>query len=169
MILLLGLPKKKKKKNAGVNSNQSNASRVLNTTYTDEMSLTDLFREGLVSFKQGVVIFVNNSNKSINIQGSTLSNNQFVTGDQNTTVGNWGPNEEQKFQDLLREIRTSDKVDPKDAEDAIEALTDLKEKHRSGTLRRSFLEKIWSTLPDAIRLMSGAIELFHVLSSTALN
>lgn len=139
------------------------------------VSLQDLFKNpeiadlliGLKSILVGGDFVVQYNDSSRTISGSFNNNGNFQGnvnfGDEVKQIGTWGTIEVSKFNELVQAIKRHPDIGSNDKNDAIETLNDLKAKKETGQLRPTFLKKMWETLPEAVRTLRVAGEVFSIL------
>lgn len=122
-----------------------------------EKNLNQLAISKLIEMNDKGIIYVD---KSIHIN-APVKNSQINTGDKVRLQASWGPEEKERFDKFVESVKDMNDVPKEEVDDALETLNDLKEKKEQGTLRPTFLKKMWNTLPDGIKLLNGALDIYN--------
>ncbi|WP_155801091.1 hypothetical protein [Brevibacillus brevis] len=123
-----------------------------------EPSLRILKQLGFINIEKAVV-YVNDNSVKIGDRNS-INQSQVNTGSQASLSGVWGHEDQDKIQQFIEAIRSNSSLKPEDAADAIDTITDLKEKKEGDTLRPSYLKRMWDSLPEGVKLLNGAMDIF---------
>jgi len=122
----------------------------------------DLIKNGTIIIKGNGVFVVN---RNITITNSKVDNSLLNSGDNVLQKANWGSVESDSLENLIASIKQLKDISSEDKEDTIEVLNDLKAKSENGKLRPSILEKMWNSLPGAVRILGEAKKVFDLFCS----
>lgn len=114
-----------------------------------------------IHVNEGGVVKIDGRHMNItgNVTGSAVNMGEHVS--QTVT---WGAQEIQAYEKFLSEIKTIPGLKLDEIQDATEILGDLKKKSEEGTLRTSFLQKMWDQLPKTIMMLESAVKVYNTLN-----
>ncbi|WP_161821295.1 hypothetical protein [Sporotomaculum syntrophicum] len=131
-------------------------------SFSGEKSISQLTEALAINVYEGGVIEIND--RQMKITGNVINGSAVNMGDSVSQTVNWGAQEAQTYEKLLSEIKTIPGLSIDEVQDATEILGDLKKKSEEGTLRLTFLQRMWDQLPKAITMLESAIKVYNTLN-----